>query len=105
MAITRTTTYNGKQVETIDVTPTWSGLLGYMLTVLADGNEEGKRLIKEEFKRMAMAADQANTLLKSLKELHTVVMLSNDKLIFDNGANANIVANAKEAILKVIDEG
>ena len=44
---------------TVDITPTWSGLLPYMMAVLEDGTHEGKEIVKENFKKMATAADLA----------------------------------------------
>jgi len=43
--------------EYIDATPTWSGILPVLLTVLHDGNLDGKRMAGEELRRMAMLAD------------------------------------------------
>ena len=42
---------------TYDITPTWTGILPHMLLVLEDGTEEGKEIIRENFERMAAAAD------------------------------------------------
>ncbi len=46
--------------KTIDITPEWSGLIGGMMMVLEDGTEEGKRGMREEFKRMAQLLDTFN---------------------------------------------
>lgn len=46
--------------NTIDATPTWSGLLPLLLAAVADGNAEGQRAAKEELARMAQAADRWN---------------------------------------------
>lgn len=48
------------QPKTIKLAPTWASLLPYYFAVLADGNDEGKRIAKEELARMAQAADQWN---------------------------------------------
>ena len=41
-----------------NVTPTWSGLLPAMIAILQDSdNDKAKSEIKQEFKRMARAAD------------------------------------------------
>ena len=55
-----------KPVEkvTIDCTPTWEGMLRYYFAVLEDGNNEGKKVAREEFKRMAQAADSFNEVFK-----------------------------------------
>jgi hypothetical protein len=43
--------------RTVDLAPTWEALLPAFLAVLADGTEEGKRIAREELRRMAQAAD------------------------------------------------
>lgn len=53
------------KTKTIDITPTWVGLLPYMIAVLEDGTHESKETIKENFERMAAAADLAVELTKS----------------------------------------
>jgi hypothetical protein len=52
------TNYNGQEVETIDCTPTWEGVLPALLAVIQDGNAEGKRTAIAELRNMAKAADQ-----------------------------------------------
>ena len=46
-----------KKTETIDITPTWSSLLPYMLEVYVDGSDESKKIMRDNMKRMAYAAD------------------------------------------------
>lgn len=46
------------QTKTIDMTPTWSEILGTVLVVLRDGDAEGKKFAVEELKRMAILADR-----------------------------------------------
>lgn len=53
----------------IDCTPTWQGSLPYLFVVLEDGTPEGKRLAKEELKKMATAADAYNELLKETQRV------------------------------------
>mgnify|MGYP000979826760 CR=1 FL=1 len=50
-------TNENQPVVTIDCTPTWSGILNWYLVVLEDGSAEGKKIAKEELRRMAQAAD------------------------------------------------
>lgn len=45
----------------LDVTPTWTALLPYFFAVLEDGTAEGKRIARDELRRMAQAADNWNT--------------------------------------------
>lgn len=47
--------------ETIDIRPTWCGVLPMLLTVLECGTAEGKAIARAELQRMATAADQAAT--------------------------------------------
>lgn len=44
----------------IQLTPTWRGLLPAFIAVLESGTDEGKRLAREELRRMAEAADYWN---------------------------------------------
>lgn len=48
-----------KQVESIDMTPTWEGLLAALLAVYCDGNADGRKFALAELTRMAKAADSA----------------------------------------------
>ena len=43
--------------ETVDITPSWSGVLRLLLTVYADGNDAGRRSALKELTRMAELAD------------------------------------------------
>lgn len=49
----------------------------------------------------ALAVNNLADIAQCLEDLHRVVMLSNDRAIFDNGENANIVAKAKKALNKI----
>ena len=42
---------------TIDLTLTWQGVLPILIAALEDGTEEGKKIAREELRRMAKAAD------------------------------------------------
>ena len=48
-----------KKTYTVDITPSWSSLLPYMIAVLEDSNHESRRKIITEFEKMACAADIA----------------------------------------------
>ena len=41
----------------IDMTPTWEGILPYLLVVMRDGSFEGQKLARHELTRMAKLAD------------------------------------------------
>jgi hypothetical protein len=47
----------GKVVETIDLTPTWSGLLPLFLTAMEIGTDDAKSAARTELERMAKLAD------------------------------------------------
>ena len=49
---------------TIDITPTWAGILPLLLAVIVDGTPEGKKHAIAELQRMADAADKFNQLAK-----------------------------------------
>jgi hypothetical protein len=52
-------------VETIDVTPTWSGVLPLLLLVLREGTTaQARKAAEDELKRMAHLADVAVEMLK-----------------------------------------
>lgn len=53
---------------TIDLTPTWAGILPALIAVIRDGTPEGQRLALEELRRMADAADRFNQLAKETAE-------------------------------------
>lgn len=44
-------------MHTVDITPTWSGLLPAMLAAYENGKPETRRAMFEELSRMARAAD------------------------------------------------
>lgn len=45
------------KTETIDMTPTWEGMLPVYIAVIENGSFEGQRIAREELKRMAKLAD------------------------------------------------
>ena len=54
-------------METIDLTPTWSGILPGLLAVIENGTGEGRQMARVELARMAQAADKYNELAKATK--------------------------------------
>lgn len=62
------TVYEGKVVDTIDITPTWEAILPSLIAVIQDGNGDGKRLAIEELRRMATIADKYVELTKEKEE-------------------------------------
>lgn len=78
---------------TIDLTPTWPAVLPILLAALEDGTEEGKRMAREELKRMAQVAeaaksaiDQRAALMASVRSLVEVVRRGPDQVIgYDRG--------------------
>lgn len=57
-------------MNTLDLTPKWEDLLPWMVEVLKNGNEEGRRTIIDELRKALRAADKYNELIKieNLKE-------------------------------------
>ena len=53
--------------ETIDITPTWRGLLPYFFLALENGNTEGRKIAREELAKMARAADLYNEMVKEAR--------------------------------------
>lgn len=50
----------------IDVTPSWEGIVPYLVVILRDGSDEGQRLAREELHRMAQLADHAVRMQKEV---------------------------------------
>ena len=50
--------------ETIDITPTWSGILPVLLLLLESGSAKGRADARDELARMAKLADIAVAKLK-----------------------------------------
>lgn len=61
-----------KVVGTIDLTPTWAGILPLLLAGVTDGTDTGRRIAKEELARMAALADERNAMAPALLALATV---------------------------------
>lgn len=51
--------------ETIDMTPTWEGVLPIFLAALEDASSKGKQIARGELLRMAQAADKWNAHVKA----------------------------------------
>jgi len=56
---------------TIDITPTWTGLMPAFIAVLEGGGETGKDMARQELFKLAQAVDHTNTdsLRKAAPEL------------------------------------
>ncbi len=67
---------------TVDLTPRWVGMLQYFIMALEIGTEEGKKIAREELKRMAEAADFAGDLARSGPQL---------ALVFEGGSVSHVV--------------
>jgi hypothetical protein len=46
-----------KKTYTVDITPSWCGLVPYLIAMIRDGNEKAYLEAKENLQRMAYAAD------------------------------------------------
>lgn len=54
-----------QNVQTIDITPMWSGILPILLTLLQSRERESRELAMEELTRMAKLADKQVALVKA----------------------------------------
>lgn len=48
-----------KDIRTVDITPSWRGVLRLLLEGYSNGTPEGRRIALEELYRMADLADEA----------------------------------------------
>jgi hypothetical protein len=48
-----------RQTSSITIAPTWAGTVNALILALEHGSEEGKRMAREELRRMATVADRA----------------------------------------------
>lgn len=46
-------------METVEIKHTWEQIIGVLLRILEDGDEQGKKIAREEIIRMAKVADLA----------------------------------------------
>ena len=46
-------------METIQIKQTWEGIVAALIRILEDGDEQGKKIAREEITRMAKIADLA----------------------------------------------
>jgi hypothetical protein len=60
--------------NTIDLTPTWAGVLPALLAVLESGTNEGKKMAREELAKMAKGLDRCNAVVPALLEALEGVM-------------------------------
>lgn len=77
--------------DTIDITPTWQGLLPVILAGYGGGSTTGHRIASDELLRMARLADFANELLFVLLRAYPIV----DALGEGSAARA-VIEKAKE---------
>jgi hypothetical protein len=54
--------------RTIDITPTWKGVLPMLLAAWRDGNDKGRAMALEDLRRMAEAADLWNEHVEEKEE-------------------------------------
>jgi hypothetical protein len=75
--------------ETIDLTPTWVGLLPALLAVHESGeSSESRNTVRAELVRMAAAADLANELVAVLR--HTAAKLEATLPMLDEGSRNTV---------------
>ena len=47
-------------IKTIDLTPTWSGIMPGIISILENGNEDGRKIAREELMNLAKQVDSLN---------------------------------------------
>ena len=57
-----------KEVQTIDMTPTWEAIMPGLIMALQNGTGEGPKMAREELMRLARLVDEANAAGKAAKE-------------------------------------
>lgn len=55
-------------MKTIELTPTWSGVMGVLVAALRDGTEEGKKHAEAELFDLAKKVDQMNDYFRQERE-------------------------------------
>ena len=53
--------------RTIDLTPTWEGILPALIAAMIDGTPTGQSIARQELQSMARAADLAVTMRKAMQ--------------------------------------
>ncbi len=49
-----------KPVKTIDLTPTWAGIMPGIISILENGSEDGRKIAREELMKLARQVDTLN---------------------------------------------
>lgn len=47
-------------VKTIDLTPTWAGIMPGIISILENGSEDGRKIAREELMKLARQVDTLN---------------------------------------------
>lgn len=47
-----------QKIETVDITPSWRGILPGLIMLIENGTFEGQKIAREELNRMAALADK-----------------------------------------------
>lgn len=88
-----------REVETIDMTPTWAGIAGVYVLALECGTETGRAAARTEIARMAALADERNAFAARIAKAGKIAREIRGGLSPDGGAYAAIVS-----ILDALDE-
>lgn len=92
---------------TLDLTPTWAGILNGLVALIENGNAEGRRQATIELRRMAQAADKYNELTNAMQELKNITeacdQVNDDSYLFTVTANDGEVILAAVKAQEVID--
>jgi hypothetical protein len=77
--------------KTIDLTPTWLGILPALVALITDGDAEGRRGAQEELRRMAGLADAHVTSVRNLTPFGRDL-----RAAFDAGNTEEVLRIAKD---------
>lgn len=84
-----------------DATPTWSGILNWLLAALEDGNAEGKAAARKELRNMAIVADRYVDLTKD----KLVITWSADDVIEQAIKDGkSLTEDQAKRILKIVED-
>ncbi len=56
-----------RQIGTIDMTPTWAGIMPALIAVLENGTETGKIAARAELMDLAASVDRSNAKIRELR--------------------------------------
>ena len=80
---------------TVNITPTWAGILPLILAVLEDGNDKGRKEVKGQLAVMANAADKYNEMVAPYAAMK-VLLAQAETVINDAAVNGVLMLKPEE---------